>query len=57
MKRRRNHHNACSHCTTAVAGIWYIVVKDMEDPVTYETEMAQVQTIVKETVCYTKYCS
>jgi HlyD family secretion protein len=34
----------------AVAGIWYIVVKDMEDPVTYETEMAQVQTIVKETV-------
>jgi len=34
----------------SIAGIWYIVVKDMEDPVTYETETAQIQTIVKETV-------
>jgi HlyD family secretion protein len=34
----------------SVAGIWYIVVKDMEDPVTYETEMAEMKTIIKETV-------
>ncbi len=31
-------------------GIWYIYVKDQEDPVVYKTEQASIQTIVKKTV-------
>jgi len=34
----------------AAAGIWYIYVKDLEDPVVYETDEASEQTIIKETV-------
>jgi HlyD family secretion protein len=33
-----------------IAGIWYIVVKDLEDPVEYTTETPETRTIVKETV-------
>jgi HlyD family secretion protein len=50
MKRRGTIITLAVIVLLAVAGIWYIVVKDMEDPVTYETEMATMQTIVKETV-------
>jgi HlyD family secretion protein len=50
MKRRGTIITLAVIVLMAVAGIWYIVVKDMEDPVTYETEMATIQTIVKETV-------
>ncbi|PRP67590.1 efflux RND transporter periplasmic adaptor subunit [Nonlabens agnitus] len=35
---------------SVIAGIWYIVVKDLEDPVEYATEMPEQRTIVKETV-------
>ncbi|SCY30387.1 HlyD family secretion protein [Nonlabens sp. Hel1_33_55] len=35
---------------SVIAGIWYIVVKDLEDPVEYSTEMPEQRTIVKETV-------
>ncbi|MGB3590166.1 MAG: efflux RND transporter periplasmic adaptor subunit [Nonlabens sp.] len=34
----------------AALGIWYIYQKDLEDPITYTTEQANNQTIVKETV-------
>jgi HlyD family secretion protein len=35
---------------TFVIGIWYIYVKDQEDPVVYTTEQASTRTIVKKTV-------
>lgn len=50
MKRRGTIVTLAVIVLLAFAGIWYIVVKDMEDPVTYETEMPDIQTIVKETV-------
>ncbi|WP_124978997.1 efflux RND transporter periplasmic adaptor subunit [Nonlabens xiamenensis] len=34
----------------AAIGIWYIWVKDQEDPQTYETELPSQQSIIKETV-------
>ncbi|AZQ43313.1 efflux RND transporter periplasmic adaptor subunit [Nonlabens ponticola] len=34
----------------AAIGIWYIYVKDLEDPEVYTTEEASEQTIIKETV-------
>jgi HlyD family secretion protein len=34
----------------AAAGIWYIYQKDLEDPISYETEEPSTQTIIKETV-------
>ncbi|BAO54663.1 efflux RND transporter periplasmic adaptor subunit [Nonlabens marinus] len=50
MKRRGTIVMLAVIVILTIAGIWYIVVKDMEDPVTYETETAEMQTIVKETV-------
>ncbi len=50
MKRRGTIITLAVIVLLAVAGIWYIVVKDLEDPVTYETETAEMQTIIKETV-------
>jgi hypothetical protein len=43
------HHNACSHCTTgSCRDLILHCCWDMEDPVTYETEMAQVQNRLKK---------
>ncbi|WP_194851722.1 efflux RND transporter periplasmic adaptor subunit [Nonlabens antarcticus] len=50
MKRRGTIILLAVIVILSVAGIWYIVVKDLEDPETYATEMAEMQTIVKETV-------
>lgn len=50
MKRRGTIILLAIIVILSIAGIWYIVVKDQEDPETYKTETAVVQTIVKETL-------
>lgn len=50
MKRRGTIILLAIIVILSIAGIWYIIVKDQEDPETYKTETAVVQTIVKETL-------
>ncbi len=50
MKRRGTIILLVTIVIASVLGIYYLYVKDQEDPVTYETELASEQTIIKETV-------
>ncbi len=50
MKRRGTIILLVTIVLASVLGIYYLYIKDLEDPQTYTTELASEQTIIKETV-------
>lgn len=50
MKRKGTIITLILILIAAIAGIYYIYIKDQQDPTVYETEQPSMQTIIKETV-------